>query len=172
MYTLISVDRTAAPEGIDASHCCRYIIARHGSTIVVYRRGTVAQVTRHAADYVDELNARAMGQNNPYCYPPDATGRPARVDPARSRSTWTKANYTLVSVDPTTVPETIDGRNWSRYIIARDPNTIVGYRLGTPEQVTEYAKHHVETLNARASGRIKAYGSCRAQQNTSPTEMK
>ena len=66
MYNLIAIDSTAAPEGIDARHWCRYIIARDASTIVGYRRGTTQQVTQHARYYVDELNARANGRLKPY----------------------------------------------------------------------------------------------------------
>ena len=170
MYTLIAVDRTAAPDGLDARDWCRYIIARQGFTIVAYHRGTVQQVTHHAKDYIDELNARAMGQIKPYRFPPDPNERPASGNPAHSGGTGQKATYNLVSVDPTPVPQGMDGRNWCRYIIARDPNTIVGHRLGTPEQVSEYARHHVDTLNARASGRLKPYGSRWAPTKKKPTE--
>jgi len=55
--------------------------------------------------------------------------------------------YHLVSVDRTAAPEGINGRDWCRYIIARHCSTIVGYRRGTAQQVTQYTRHHAEELS-------------------------
>ena len=173
MYNLIAIDCPAAPEGMDGRNWCRYIIARDGSTIVAYRPGTVLQVTQHARDYVDELNAGAKGHVKPHRCALDAGGLRASGDRSRLRNAWRKAVYNLVSVDPTTVPEGIDTQNYCRYIIAWDASTIIGYRRGTAQQVTEHAKHYVDELNARANRHVQSYHrSGSAQQKLKPPTQK
>ncbi len=159
MYSLIAIDTTVAPDGTDSRDWCRYIIARDGSMIVGQCRGTVQQVTQHARSYVDELNARAKGHARPYRYAPDTGSLREGRNPLRSKDRRLKATYNLISVDPTAAPEGIDARHWCRYIIARDASTVVGYRRGTAQQVTQHARYCVEELNARANGRVQSYRS-------------
>ncbi len=172
MYNLIAIDSPAAPEGMDGQNWCRYIIARDGSTIVAYHRGTLQQVTQHARDYVDELNSLAKGHVKSHHYALDASDLRATGDRSRSRNAWRKAVYKVVSVDRTTVPEEIDGQNYCRYIIAWDASTIVGYRRGTAQQVTQHARHYVDELNARAEGRVNPYRLRRPQQRPQTTAKK
>ncbi len=159
VYSLIAIDSTVAPDGSADLDWCRYIIARDGSMIVGQCRGTVRQVTQHAKSYVDELNARAKGHVKPYRYAPDAGSLRAGRNTLRSKDRRPKATYSLVAVDREAAPEGIDARHWCRYIIARDASTIVGYRRGTAQQVSQHVQYYVEELNARANGQVKSYRS-------------
>lgn len=57
-YNVISVKKTAPPEGIESDSWYRYIIKRADSIIEGKRCGTLVQVTAHANEFVEELNAR------------------------------------------------------------------------------------------------------------------
>ena len=62
-YRVRSVEQAAPPEGVQGGGTwCRYVIEWGERTIVGHRRGTVQQVTRHAQEFVEELNARAAGK--------------------------------------------------------------------------------------------------------------
>ena len=159
MYNLVAIDSTAAPDGTDSRDWFRYIIGRNGSMIVGGCRGTVQEVTQHARYYVDELNARAKGHIKRYRYAPDARNLRTADEPSHARHPRTKATYNLVAVDCTAAPEGIHARHWCRYIIARDASTIVAYRRGTAQQVTQHARYCVDELNARANGQAKSYRS-------------
>ncbi len=172
MYNLIAIDCPAAPEGMDDRNWCRYIIARDGSTIVAYRRGTVQQVTQHARHYVDDLNARADGSVKPHLRAPDAGGLRSTGNRQPSRNAWRKAVYNLISVDRTDPPEGIDGQSCCRYIIAWDASIIVGYRRGTAQQVMQHARHYIDQLNARANSGFKSYSAGSAQQKLKPAAKK
>ena len=57
-YNVISVTKTDPPEGIKGDNWYHYIIKRADSTIEGNRSGTLEQVTAHANEFVEELNAR------------------------------------------------------------------------------------------------------------------
>jgi hypothetical protein len=57
-YSLVSVEKTSPPTGMDGDNWYRYVVARDNSTIVGNMRGTLKQVTREAREFVDNLNDR------------------------------------------------------------------------------------------------------------------
>jgi hypothetical protein len=58
-YTLVSVDKTKAPQGSEGTDWWQYLVERDGSTIVGCMRGTLMQVTDYAKDFVEKLNVRS-----------------------------------------------------------------------------------------------------------------
>ena len=59
--------------------------------------------------------------------------------------------YTLVSVEkaepyPTWLPE----GNWHRYVIGQGNSKLEGYKIGSIEDITEYAETVAEELNERS----------------------
>jgi hypothetical protein len=66
MYSLVSVECTAPPEGIQGSNWCRYVIERDASRIVGFRRGSVKQVIQKLRKEIEELNARSMTSVSAY----------------------------------------------------------------------------------------------------------
>jgi hypothetical protein len=67
--------------------------------------------------------------------------------------------YQLISIEHTSTPDGMEGRDWCRYVIAQDSTEIVGYRQGTVQQVTEHAKEYLEKLNSRTTGYVNTYRS-------------
>jgi hypothetical protein len=63
-YTLVSVDKTKAPQGSEGGDWCQYLVERDGSTIVGCMRGTLKQVTDYAKDFVEKLNVRSNKRAN------------------------------------------------------------------------------------------------------------
>jgi len=57
-YTVVSVEKTEAPEGGDGGEWYRYVVGRDKSTIVGNMRGTLQQVTHYAKEFVENLNSR------------------------------------------------------------------------------------------------------------------
>lgn len=58
-YSVVSVEKTENPQGVEGGSWCRYVIGRGSSQIVGNRRGTIAQVTSHAKTLAEDLNARS-----------------------------------------------------------------------------------------------------------------
>ena len=63
-YTLVSVNKTKAPQGSEGNNWYQYIIQRNGSTMVGYRCGTLSQVKNYARDNVEKLNFRYGRRTN------------------------------------------------------------------------------------------------------------
>lgn len=63
-YTLVSVDKTTAPQGNEGSSWYQYIVERDGSTIVGSMRGTLPQVTNYANEFVEKLNIRSRTRSS------------------------------------------------------------------------------------------------------------
>ncbi len=57
-YTLISVEKTEPPSGVEGGNWYEYIVGRGNSSLVGKRRGTRKQVTEHAETLADDLNSR------------------------------------------------------------------------------------------------------------------
>jgi hypothetical protein len=70
--------------------------------------------------------------------------------------------YHVVTVEKTEPPTGMEGGSWYRYVIALDEDeTIVGNRLGTLEQVTQYANECAENISARAARGASTWASRR-----------
>lgn len=63
-YTLVSVNKTKAPQGSEGNNWYQYIIEHNGSTMVGYTRGTLPQVRKYARDNVKKLNFRFGKRTN------------------------------------------------------------------------------------------------------------
>jgi hypothetical protein len=59
-YHVISVEKTAAPEGMPGKNWHRYVIGQGTSRIEGLRTGTLKSVTAHAENWVQELNERGV----------------------------------------------------------------------------------------------------------------
>lgn len=57
-YNVVSVKKADPPEGIETDNWYQYIIKRADSVIEGKRCGTLAQVTEHVNEFVEELNTR------------------------------------------------------------------------------------------------------------------
>lgn len=55
-FCVVSVEKTAAPQGLEGDDWYRYVIRRDEGQIVGTRRGTADQVTLHAREYAEALN--------------------------------------------------------------------------------------------------------------------
>ena len=58
-FSVVSVEKTAAPDGADGDNWYKYIVARDNSEIVGNMRGSLQQVTKYAKEFVENLNTRA-----------------------------------------------------------------------------------------------------------------
>ena len=58
-FSVVSVEKTAAPSGADGDNWYKYIVARDNSQIVGNMRGSMQQVTNYAKEFVENLNSRA-----------------------------------------------------------------------------------------------------------------
>ncbi len=59
-YQVISIEKTAAPEGMPGNNWHRYVIGRGTTRIEGYKPGTLKAVTKHAEAAAEELNARSF----------------------------------------------------------------------------------------------------------------
>lgn len=57
-YSLISVEKTDPPEGMQDGNWYRYVIGHGRSRIEGVRLGTLKAVTRHAEEYAENLDSR------------------------------------------------------------------------------------------------------------------
>lgn len=57
-YTVISVDKTTAPSGVDDELWYKYIVGRCNACLVCKSRGTLEEVTEHAEKLAFDLNLR------------------------------------------------------------------------------------------------------------------
>ncbi len=67
-YTLVSANKTKAPQKSEGNDWYQYIEKRDGSTGVGYMRGTLLQVTEYARDDVEKLNFRFGTRTNSFIY--------------------------------------------------------------------------------------------------------
>jgi hypothetical protein len=58
-FKVLSVEKTAAPNGAEGDNWYKYIVARENSEIVGNMRGSLQQVTKYAKEFVENLNTRA-----------------------------------------------------------------------------------------------------------------
>ena len=58
-YSLVTVEITPPPEDMPEGNWFRYIVSYGDSNINCVRCGTLKEVTRHAEDFVENLNARS-----------------------------------------------------------------------------------------------------------------
>jgi hypothetical protein len=66
-YAVVSVEKTAPPEGMEGSdwHC--YVIERGTSVVTGKKPGTLKQVTAHAKQVAEDLNSRTgLKGRSPY----------------------------------------------------------------------------------------------------------
>ena len=57
-YSVISVEKTEAPEGMTGDNWHVYVVAQGEATIEGKKAGTLKQVTEHANAFADDLNSR------------------------------------------------------------------------------------------------------------------
>lgn len=57
-YQVMSVTKTATPEGLPGDNWYRYVIGQGRSKIEGFRPGTLKTVTAHAKSVANDLNAR------------------------------------------------------------------------------------------------------------------
>ena len=65
-YQVISVEKTAAPEGLTGNNWFRYEIGVGSSKLVGNKPGTLNAVTEHAHTLADDMNNRASGNKSMY----------------------------------------------------------------------------------------------------------
>lgn len=58
-YSLTSVEKTEAPKDMPKGNWYHYVVMYGNSRINCVRAGTLKEVTQHAIDFVENLNARA-----------------------------------------------------------------------------------------------------------------
>jgi hypothetical protein len=58
-YHLVSIEKTDPPAGMEAGDWYHYVIGQGHSKIECTRLGTLQEVTKHAEEYAESLNARA-----------------------------------------------------------------------------------------------------------------
>lgn len=68
-FQVMSVEKTAAPDGCADGNWYRYVIGEGNSEIVGCRQGTRRQVTRHASEYAEVLNLRTGKKGGSYWAP-------------------------------------------------------------------------------------------------------
>ena len=58
-YSLISVEKTSAPEGMNGDNWHRYVVGQRGSARIEGKKaGTLKSVTEHVEAFVEDLNSR------------------------------------------------------------------------------------------------------------------
>jgi len=57
-YSVVTVEKSVRPFGIETGNWCRYVIGQGKSKIVGFKCGTLHAVTVHAHAMVDDLNTR------------------------------------------------------------------------------------------------------------------
>ena len=65
-YEVISVEKTAAPEGLPGDNWHRYVIGQGTSRIEGKKPGTLKAVTHHAETVVEDLNSRKGRSKSTY----------------------------------------------------------------------------------------------------------
>lgn len=65
-YSVITVEKTAAPDGMTGDNWFRYVIGEGGSKIEGMKPGTMKTVTEHAKTAAEELNARSLKGHSTY----------------------------------------------------------------------------------------------------------
>jgi hypothetical protein len=58
-YQVMTVEKSAPPQGVAMGHWYRYVIGQGISKIEGLKQGTLQTVTNHAHSMVDDLNTRA-----------------------------------------------------------------------------------------------------------------
>jgi len=57
-YRVASVEKTDGPKGAEGDNWCRYVIDNGYATLMGWRRGSLGEISEHAAQYAAELNTR------------------------------------------------------------------------------------------------------------------
>ena len=57
-YYVVTVEKTATPEGLPGNNWYRYVIGQGGSKIEGKKPGSLKAVTQHAETIAEDLNAR------------------------------------------------------------------------------------------------------------------
>ena len=65
-YSVVTVEKTAAPEGLPGDNWHRYVIGQGNSIIEGRKPGTLKAVTQHAKEAAEELNSRTNGSGSTY----------------------------------------------------------------------------------------------------------
>lgn len=79
----------------------------------------------------------------------------------------TNEKYRVVSVDKTTPPEGLPGKNWYHYVIGYGDSTIDGTKPGTLKGVTQHAEDVARDLNARSKSPRSQYAPKQTQRKKS-----
>ena len=58
-------------------------------------------------------------------------------------------HFRVALVEKSTVPQGAEGDNWYRYVLESERSAITGWRRGSRQEITQYAIHCMEELNAR-----------------------
>ena len=65
-YSVITVEKTATPDGLTGDNWYRYVIGEGGSKIEGKKPGSLKAVTEHAHTAAEELNARSVQGRSTY----------------------------------------------------------------------------------------------------------
>jgi hypothetical protein len=60
-YRLVLVEKAPGPSGAEGDNWCRYVLENDSSAITGWHRGSPQEVTQHARQYTEQLNARSTG---------------------------------------------------------------------------------------------------------------
>lgn len=66
VYTVISVEKTDSPEGLEGDNWHRYILGCGDSTIEGLKPGSLHDVTEHAENVAKDLNERKDSRGSTY----------------------------------------------------------------------------------------------------------
>ena len=61
-YWVAWVEPTTAPQGAEGNNWYRYALECQQSVLMGWRQGSLQEVTEHALQYTEELNARSRGE--------------------------------------------------------------------------------------------------------------
>jgi len=65
-YRVVSVEKSAPPEGMPDGDWHRYVIGQGGSKIEGFKTGSLQTVTEHAETFAEDLNARSANGYSVY----------------------------------------------------------------------------------------------------------
>lgn len=72
--------------------------------------------------------------------------------------------FKVVRVEKIDAPDGAQGREWCGYVLESGRSTITGQRRGSLEDVTAYATHFAEQLNARSLKRAESTWTTRSKR--------
>ena len=65
--------------------------------------------------------------------------------------TDTARHFRVALVEETAIPQGAEGDHWCRYVIENAHSTMTGWRRGSLQEVTHYARGYTEELNAHST---------------------